>query len=74
MTNLEVTSFRPDPSQFAWTFGGVKPVASVRPGTVLSVWTEDAFGGRVRGPEDVVSRAVDFRFVNPQTGPFYVEG
>jgi acetamidase/formamidase len=74
VTNLEVTSFRPDPSQFAWTFGGVKPVASVRPGTVLSVWTEDAFGGRVRGPEDVVSRAVDFRFVNPQTGPFYVEG
>jgi acetamidase/formamidase len=74
VTNLEVVSFRPDPSQFAWTFGGVEPVASVRPGTVLEVWTEDAFGGRVRGPEDVVSRVVDFRFVNPQTGPFYVEG
>jgi acetamidase/formamidase len=74
VTNLEVVSFRPEPSQFAWTFGGVKPVVSVRPGTVLEVWTEDAFGGKVRGPEDVVSRAVDFRFVNPQTGPFYVEG
>ena len=74
MTNLEVTTFRPDPSQFAWTFGGVKPVASVKPGTVLSVWTEDAFGGRVRGPEDVASRVLDFRFVNPQTGPFYIEG
>jgi acetamidase/formamidase len=74
VTNLEVVRFHPEPSQFAWTFGGVKPVASVRPGTVLEVWTEDAFGGRVRGPEDVVSRVVEFPFVNPQTGPFHVEG
>src|SRR6266496_1915704 len=42
--------------------------------TVLEVWTEDAFGGKVRGPEDVVSRVIDFPFVNPQTGPFHVEG
>ncbi len=74
MTELEVVSYRPDPSEFAWTFGGVRPVRSVRPGTVMELWTEDAFGGRVRGPDDLVSRVIEFPFVNPQTGPFAVEG
>jgi len=46
----------------------------VKPGTVLELWTEDAFGGKVRRPEDLVSRVIEFPFVNPQTGPFYLEG
>jgi acetamidase/formamidase len=71
---VDVLSYRPDPSEFAWTFGGVAPVRTVKPGDVLELWTEDAFGGKVRGPEDLVSRVLDFRFVNPQTGPFLVEG
>jgi len=70
---MNVLSYRPDPSEFAWTFGGVKPVRSVTPGTVLELWTEDAFGGHVRGPEDLVSKVIEFPFVNPQTGPFLVE-
>jgi len=74
MPDLEVVSYRPDPSEFAWTFGGVRPVRTIRPGTVLEVWTEDAFGGRVRGPDDLVSRVIEFPFVNPQSGPFYLEG
>jgi acetamidase/formamidase len=72
--DLEVVSYRPDPSEFAWTFGGVPPVRTIRPGTVLQLWTEDAFGGRVHGPDDLISRVIEFPFVNPQTGPFYVEG
>src|ERR671915_42070 len=71
---MDVLSYRPDPAEFAWTFGGVPPVRRVRPGSVLELWTEDAFGGRVRGPDDLVPRVVEFPFVNPQTGPFYVEG
>jgi len=71
---VEVLSYRPDPSEFAWTFGGAKPVRKVKPGTVLELWTEDAFGGKVRGPEDLVSKVIRFPFVNPQTGPFEVEG
>jgi acetamidase/formamidase len=71
---MEVLSYRPDPAEFAWTFGGVPPVRRVRPGSILELWTEDAFGGTVRGPGDLVSRVVEFPFVNPQTGPFYVEG
>lgn len=74
MSDLEVVSYRPKPSEFAWTFGGVPPVLKVKPGTVMELWTEDAFGGRVRTSEDLVSRVVEFPFVNPQTGPFYVEG
>src|ERR687898_1196791 len=71
---MEVLSYRPDPAEFAWTFGGVPPVRWVRPVSILELWTEDAFGGRVRGPDDLVSRVVRSPFVNPQTGPFHVEG
>src|SRR4029453_728131 len=71
---MEVLSYRPDPAEFAWTFGGVPPVRRVRPGSILELGTEAAFGGTVRGPDDLVSRVVEFPFVNPQTGPFYLEG
>jgi acetamidase/formamidase len=71
---MNVISYRPDPSEFAWTFGGVPPVLKVAPGDVLELWTEDAFGGKVRGPQDHVSEVIEFPFVNPQTGPFYVQG
>jgi acetamidase/formamidase len=74
MGELEVVSFRPEPAQFAWTFGGVDPLMRVASGSVMELWTEDAFGGKVRGPDDVFSSVIEFPFVNPQTGPFYVEG
>lgn len=71
---MDVVSFRPQPDELAWTFGGVQPVRRVRPGSVLEVWTEDAFAGKVRGTDDLVSRVIDFPFVNPLTGPFSIEG
>lgn len=40
----------------------------------MRLWSEDAFGGRVRGEGDLVSRVIEFPFVNPQTGPFFVDG
>src|SRR5207248_10000077 len=48
---LTVVSYRPDPSEFAWTFGGVPPRRRIEPGSVLELWTEDAFGGKVQGPD-----------------------
>ncbi len=66
--------YRPETSEYAWTFGGVAPVRRVRPGSVLELWSEDAFGGSVRTVDDLPSRVTRFPFVNPQTGPFYVEG
>jgi len=70
---MSVVSYQPVVSEFAWTFGGVPPVRTVRPGDVVELWTEDAFGGKVRGPDDWISRVIQFPFVNPQTGPFFVE-
>jgi acetamidase/formamidase len=58
----------------AYTFGGFEPLVSVRPGTVVSTWTLDCFAGRVRSTTDLVSQVCDPRYLNPQTGPFYVEG
>ena len=46
----------------------------VKPGTALRLWSDDAFGGALRSVDDLSSAKVDLRFVNPQTGPFYVEG
>lgn len=69
----EVVTFAPKPEQFAWTFGGLPPVMHVKPGQVLKLWTEDAFAGHIRTKKDVPSKVLQYPFVNPQTGPFYVE-
>src|SRR5690348_6747428 len=74
MSDLQVVSFRPSADQYAWTFGGAAPVLRIRPPAVLEVYTEDCFAGRVRSEADLVSQVCEFPFVNPQTGPFYVEG
>ena len=46
----------------------------IRPGEILDVFTEDAFGGKIRTSTDLPSRSIVYPFINPQTGPFYVEG
>ena len=66
--------FRPTPDQFAWTFGGVAPTHRITPGTALRLWTEDAFSGRLQRTSDRPSEVLVMTEVNPQTGPFYVEG
>jgi amidase len=75
MSGLDVVSYRPSAEDYAWVFGGtLPPVLSLRPGTVLELFTEDCFGGRVRGPADLPSEVCEFPYLNPVTGPFYVEG
>ncbi|MBW0118772.1 acetamidase/formamidase family protein [Pseudonocardia abyssalis] len=71
---MDVVEFRPTPEQYAWTFGGVAPSHRIRPGTVLKLWTEDAFSGRLQRTTDMPSQVLDMTQVNPQTGPFFVEG
>jgi acetamidase/formamidase len=70
----DVITYRPTREEYAWTFGGVPPIRTVRPGDVLDVWTDDCFTSLVRTVDDLASSAVQFPFLNPQTGPFYVEG
>jgi acetamidase/formamidase len=71
---MDVVEVTPSPEQYAFTFGGVAPLMRVRPGTALRLWSDDAFGGALRSATDLSGEKVDLRFVNPQTGPFFVEG
>ncbi|EID14063.1 acetamidase/formamidase family protein [Mycolicibacterium phlei] len=71
---MEHITFRPTVEQMAFTFGGADPVMRIRPGTVLTLWTEDAFGGRITSVDDVAATALDTEDLNPQTGPFWIEG
>src|SRR5437899_7121666 len=71
---IDVKRIVPTEKQYAWTFGGVDPIARIKPGDVLDLYTEDCFGGKVRSATDLFSKVCEYPFVNPQTGPFYVEG
>jgi len=61
-------------SALVYTFGGAGPVASVTPGTLISTRTRDAFAGALERPGQLLSEVVDSRYLNPQTGPFFVDG
>ncbi|MBY8842086.1 acetamidase/formamidase family protein [Streptomyces sp. SP2-10] len=74
MTDPPILTVHPEPDQYAWTFGGAAPMARIAPGTVLDLYTEDCFAGRVRSEKDLVSEVCEFPYLNPQTGPFHIEG
>lgn len=73
VSDLEVITYRPAAGEYAWTFGGVAPVKRVKTPVALRLFTEDCFAGRVRSAGDLVSR-LNITALNPQTGPFWVEG
>jgi acetamidase/formamidase len=66
-------SYTPDPGDLAYVFGGRLPVAHVRPGDTLTVYTEDCFNGAVRTVDDLPSRVCQLPYLNPVSGPFFVE-
>jgi amidase len=70
----DVVSYRPEPGEFAYTFGGRAAVRRVAPGTVLELYTEDCYGGQVREVGDLPSKVCEFPYLNPVSGPFHVEG
>jgi amidase len=51
----------------------VEPLASVEPGETIALYTEDAFGGAITAADDLPSRVLG-PYLNPQTGPIYVNG
>jgi acetamidase/formamidase len=73
-TSLEVVSVEPASEQLRYSFGAGEPLLTVRPGTVVELSTEDCFGGRVRGVDDLPSQVCQFPYLNPVTGPIAVEG
>ncbi len=74
MSTSEVVALKPTPDQYAYAFGGVPPLVTVRPGTIVELFTEDCFAGNVLGVDDLPSQVCTFPFLNPVTGPVAVEG
>ncbi len=67
--------FVPQADDFRYVFSGATPaLATVEPGRRVRVFTEDCFGGRVRGSADLPSQVCDLTQVNPISGPFHVAG
>jgi len=44
VAGLNVVSYRPDRSDYVWTFGGADPVMKVTPGDMLELWTSGRSG------------------------------
>lgn len=64
-----------DQGTYHYVYGPfAEPVMRIAPGDVVSVETLDAFGGAVKTEDDLPSKVLKFPFVNPQNGPFAVEG
>jgi amidase len=64
------------PEDYSYVFNPYRePVARVEPGQRVVIHTEDAFESRINTADDLPSRALaTAKFLNPQTGPVYVEG
>lgn len=64
------------PSQYCYVFSPYeKPIARVKPGDRVTLYTEDAFESRIMTEKDLPSKALaKAKFLNPQTGPIYIEG
>jgi len=71
---MEIIEFKPTADQLAYTFGGCAPRLTIKPGTAVRLWTQDAFNNTIQSVNDLSSEKVDMRYVNPQTGPFFIEG
>jgi acetamidase/formamidase len=52
----------------------MEPIATVQPGETFQVSTLDAFGNRIDSPDLDLSKIIQLPYVNPCTGPIYVEG
>ena len=58
---------------YPYTFGKYRePIAHVSPGEVVALYTEDCFEGRVLSEQDLPSQVAG-KYLNPQTGPIYVD-
>jgi len=64
-----------DQGEFHYTIGPyADPVLEIDPGETVAVETHDAFEGALKTEEDKPSEELNMPYLNPQTGPIYVEG
>jgi acetamidase/formamidase len=64
------------PNSYSYVFSPYRePIARVSPGQPVVVHCDDAFESRIQSKDDIPSRALaGAKFLNPQTGPIYIEG
>ncbi|GIM97957.1 acetamidase/formamidase family protein [Paractinoplanes toevensis] len=62
------------PATVGYTFGGREPVATIYPGELVRLRTWDCFGGKVTSTDDLPSQVCQFPYLNPVTGPLWVDG
>ena len=59
---------------YAYAVGPYRdPIATVQPGETVQIETADSAGGRITGQDTLPSQVLG-PYLNPQTGPIYVEG
>lgn len=51
-----------------------EPIARVHPGETFQVSTLDAFGNRIDSPDLDLIEIIQLHYVNPCTGPIFIEG
>ena len=62
-------------ADWSYVIGPYKdPVASVKSGEIFKIETLDAFGNKVDSSTSDITKLIQMPFVNPLTGPIYVEG
>ena len=71
MSIVEVRS-----NKYSYVFSPyLEPVARVKPGDKVTLYTDDAFESRIKKKGVLPSKALaTAKFLNPQTGPIYIEG
>lgn len=64
-----------DQASFPYVYGPFeKPVIHADPGSVLTIETHDAFEGKLTSESDMPAEKLGFPYLNPQTGPVYING
>lgn len=62
------------PGEHSYVFSKyLEPIARVKPGETVEIFTKDAFENRITNENDIPSEILG-DYLNPQTGPIYVEG
>ena len=51
-----------------------EPITTVSTGEKILVETMDAFGNRISSEKDDITKILTLPYVNPLTGPIYIEG
>ena len=63
------------PGEYSYVIGPYRdPAATVKPGETFAVETADAFENKIDSPDADITKLIELPFVNPLTGPVYVEG